>query len=89
MLNSSNALPGRGGLPVNVPPVLRNDEFYRPHLPKSGIRLTYIFHQKYFPTGIYTETLEYYESNKDIPFEITLLPQYLGKKTHKYLALHL
>ena len=90
----SNALPGRGGLPVNVPPVLRNDEFFTDltsqnqgfwidiHLPRD---------QKYFPTGIYTRNVRVLAEGKvikDIPFEITLLPQYLGEENRTNIWLY-
>jgi len=69
----SNALPGRGGFPMDVGP-LRNQGFWVDiYLPRD----------KNFPDGVYESKVKIIEEGKvikEIPLEITLLPEYLKEQ---------
>ncbi len=82
----TDAFPGMGGLPLNIPPVNRNDDFFSElntqnqgfwidiHLPRD---------QENFPPGIYTGKVRIHEEGnliKEISLEATLLPQYLSEE---------
>jgi len=78
-----NALPGRGGFPLEIPAVSNRDKHFRDrdsqnqgfwidiHLPRD---------QKNFPAGIYYGKVQVWEKGKvvkEFPLEVTLLPYYL------------
>jgi hypothetical protein len=80
----ANALPGRGGFPLDIPAVNNKDKHFRDcasqnqgfwvdiHLPSD---------QKNFPPGIYYGNVQVWEQGrviKEFPLEITLLPYYLS-----------
>lgn len=84
----TDAFPGKGGFPVDVAPldtadlnnkniVFQNQGFWVDiSLPRD---------QKNYPSGIYYGTIQVLQSGKlikDIPVEITLLPQYLTDENH-------
>jgi hypothetical protein len=89
----ANALPGTGGLPLDIPAVTPRDSLFMNaayqnqgfwvdiHLPRD---------QEHFPAGVYNSTIQVYEKGKllqSIPLEITLLPLYLPEENHTHVWL--
>jgi hypothetical protein len=79
----SNALPGMGGFPLNIPAVNRNDKHFNNsssqnqgfwvdlHLPRD---------MQNYPSGVYYGKVQVLENGKvvkELPIEVTLLPTYL------------
>lgn len=84
----ANALPGRGGFPLDIPAVNKKDKHFSDrssqnqgfwvdiHLPRD---------QKNFPSGIYYGKVQVFEKDKvvkEFAMEITLLPYYLPDENH-------
>ena len=83
-----NALPGRGGFPIDIPAVKNGDRHFKNspvqnqgfwidiHLPRDRIN---------FPSGTYYGNIQVLEKGKsvaEIPLEVTLLPHYLPDENH-------
>lgn len=78
----TNAKPGRGGFPVEIGPT-RNQGFWIDiYLPRD---------QKNFPNGLYKGSVQVIEKGnlvKQIPLEITLLPEYLPEENKTNIWLY-
>lgn len=84
----SNALPGLGGFPLDIPAIREKDKHFKNrdsqnqgfwvdiHLPRD---------QKNYPSGIYLGNVQVLEKGKvvkEFPLEITLLPYYMPEENH-------
>ena len=90
----TDALPGRGGFPLDIEAVDSNDKHFAGrsaqnqgfwidvHLPRD---------QKNFPAGKYLGSVQVLERGKtvrEIPLEISLLPHYLSDKNHSNIWMY-
>lgn len=90
----TDALPGRGGFPLDIPPVDSQDRHFKGrsgqnqgfwidiHLPRD---------QKGFPAGTYTGRVQVMEQGRivsDIPLEVSLVPQYLTDMNHSNIWMY-
>ena len=90
----TNALPGRGGFPVDVAPLdtsklhninvsIQNQGFW--------VDISLPRNQKKYPSGIYygsVQVLQMGKLIKEIPVELTILPQYLPDENHTNVWLY-
>jgi hypothetical protein len=79
----SNALPGMGGFPLNIPAINTKDKHFTDHSTQNQgfwVDIHLPRDQKNFPSGIYNGNVQVLENGKiikEFPLELTLLPFYL------------
>lgn len=84
----SNALPGVGGFPLDIPAVKGNNKHFVGQSSQNQgfwVDVSLPRDQKNFPSGIYYGKVQIYENGKifsEIPLEVTLLPFYMTDENH-------
>lgn len=84
----SNALPGMGGFPLNIPASDNKDKHFKEHSAQNQgfwVDIHLPRDQKNFPSGMYYGNVQVFENGKivkELPLELTLLPFYLPDENH-------
>lgn len=84
----SNALPGMGGFPLDIPALNNKDKHFKGHSSQNQgfwVDIHLPRDQRDFPAGLYYGKVQVLEKGKivqEIPLELTLLPYYITDENH-------